>query len=152
VHHAADDARAGDGSADAAPGSTLSSGCGPSAAIPAPNHHGTPFIAGSTTVSAASSGASVGASAGSTGLFNRDHDEILGAELARVVGGARHGRLRERAAFLEPPAVVTQCHQRRAARQCREPRVAFERQMRAEEPADNAGADYTTTGIGSHSC
>src|SRR5580658_10931568 len=50
-------------------GSTLASGRAPSAAMPLANHHGTPFIAGSTTVSAPSSGASVGASALSAGLF-----------------------------------------------------------------------------------
>src|SRR5215469_16517344 len=50
-------------------GSTLSSGRPPRASMPAPNHHGTPFIAGSTTVSSASSGARVGASAASAGLL-----------------------------------------------------------------------------------
>ena len=52
------------------PGSTLSSGRVPSAAMPVLNHQGTPFIAGSTTVSALMSGASAGASAGSAGLFS----------------------------------------------------------------------------------
>src|SRR5580700_6085662 len=50
-------------------GSTLASGRAPSAAIPLANHHGTPFIAGNTAVSAPSSGASVGASALSAGLL-----------------------------------------------------------------------------------
>src|SRR5580693_3065521 len=51
------------------PGSTLWSGRASSAATPLPNHHGTPFIAGSTMLPGPISGASSGASAGRAGLF-----------------------------------------------------------------------------------
>ena len=47
------------------PGSTLASGCAASSGTPRPNHHGTPFIAGSTMVCAPISGASKGAMAAS---------------------------------------------------------------------------------------
>ena len=49
------------------PGSMLASGASPSASMPWPNHHGTPFMAGSTTVRGPSSGAMRGATAASAG-------------------------------------------------------------------------------------
>ena len=51
------------------PGSTLCSGSAPSAEAPAPNHQGTPFIAGSTSVAGPISGAIRAATAGSDGAL-----------------------------------------------------------------------------------
>ena len=58
MHHAADHLRERNQRGRCAPpGSTLCSGSSPNAGAPCANHQGTPFIAGSTTVSRPSSGA-----------------------------------------------------------------------------------------------
>ena len=47
--------------------------------------------------------------------LQRDDDEILGAELARIIRGQRERRLQERRALPQAPAVIAQRHERRAA-------------------------------------
>ena len=81
----------------------------PSTGPPSPsqNHHGTPFMAGSTTVCGPISGASRGASSASDWRLHGQDDDVGLAEVGRVVAGhapARRSGRRPRAAASRCPA------------------------------------------------
>ena len=112
-------------------------------ARPRPNHHGTPFIAGSTSVCAASSGAMRRRHLGQRLALDGDHHQVLRAELGALLRRACAGALRN-----APPWRSRQPCVRSAASVA--PRASaltscapVERQPRADEAADRAGADHT---------
>ena len=92
------------------PGSTLSRGSSPSA-VPWPNHHGTPFMNGSTTVSSPSSGGSSPTTSGRAGAFTArtttswGPSSVPGGRDARRRRGER--RRRSRAASRGPRSAAS---------------------------------------------
>ena len=141
MHDAADDMAAAVSPGDRAAGVDASQRLvAQRRATPCTNHHGTPFIAGSTIVCGPSSGPIACATAGRAGALTAMTTRSCGPS-ACASSLATVGVATQRAALLEAPAVRAQRRQRLAAREGAHLGDAGGGEPRADEAADRAGAD-----------
>ena len=130
--------RSGNGGGDRAGGSSVAARAARTdPACRAKNHHGTPFIAVSTTVSGPEQRRDAGGDRRQRRPLDRDHDQILVAQcrgvFRRVAAAAR-----SRSALLRAAAMRLQRRQRRAPRDGLD-RVPRHAQAGPDEAADRAG-------------
>ncbi len=94
------------------PGSTLCQGAVPSAGVVCANHHGTPFIAGSTIVSGRQQRLQASRHLGQRRALHRHHHQVHHAQFAGV-GGSPCRCAQQFAALTQPPTMLAQRLQRR---------------------------------------